>query len=68
MNPATVEWIVKAEGDFATAGRELRARLVTMERYAVDGRYPSDVAEKADAKVSCLQVSQNHTVSPQKEH
>ena len=25
-NPATVEWITKAEGDFATAGRELRAR------------------------------------------
>jgi HEPN domain-containing protein len=26
MNPATAEWIEKAEGDFATAGRELRAR------------------------------------------
>ena len=25
-NPATSEWIAKAEGDFATAGRELRAR------------------------------------------
>ena len=25
-NPATAEWITKAEGDFATAGRELRAR------------------------------------------
>ena len=25
-NPATAEWIEKAEGDFATAGRELRAR------------------------------------------
>jgi HEPN domain-containing protein len=25
-NPATAEWISKAEGDFATAGRELRAR------------------------------------------
>ncbi len=26
MNPATAEWVSKAEGDFATAGRELRAR------------------------------------------
>lgn len=25
-NPATAEWVSKAEGDFATAGRELRAR------------------------------------------
>jgi HEPN domain-containing protein len=26
MNPLTFEWIKKADGDFATAGRELRAR------------------------------------------
>ena len=26
MNPAVAEWISKAEGDFLTAGRELRAR------------------------------------------
>jgi len=26
MNPAVDEWILKAEGDFLTAGRELRAR------------------------------------------
>lgn len=26
MNPAVVEWVEKAEGDFTTAGRELRAR------------------------------------------
>ena len=26
MNPLTLEWIESAEGDFATAGRELRAR------------------------------------------
>ena len=26
MNPAVYEWVSKAEGDFATAGRELRAR------------------------------------------
>lgn len=26
MNPLTLEWISKAEGDFTTAGRELRAR------------------------------------------
>jgi HEPN domain-containing protein len=25
MNPLTLEWIEKAEGDFATAQRELRA-------------------------------------------
>ena len=26
MKPATSEWVAKAEGDFATAGREIRAR------------------------------------------
>ncbi len=26
MNPAVAEWVSKAEGDFPTAGRELRAR------------------------------------------
>ena len=26
MNPATAEWVSKAEGDFVTAGREVRAR------------------------------------------
>ena len=26
MNPAVTEWVSKAEGDFLTAGRELRAR------------------------------------------
>jgi HEPN domain-containing protein len=26
MNPLTQEWVSKAEGDFASAGRELRAR------------------------------------------
>lgn len=26
MKPLTEEWVAKAEGDFATAGRELRAR------------------------------------------
>lgn len=107
MKPATAEWVTKAEGDFATAGRELRARkspnydavcfhaqqcaekylkavlqendrqipkihnlielmllceemddsfemlradLVTMERYAVRGRYPGEVAEKEEAQ------------------
>jgi HEPN domain-containing protein len=28
MNPLTLEWIEKAEGDFATAQRELRARKI----------------------------------------
>ncbi|MGC1379097.1 MAG: HEPN domain-containing protein [Anaerolineales bacterium] len=109
MNPQTAEWVAKAEGDFATAGRERRARkspnydavcfhcqqcaekylkavlqengkhipkihnlvelmllceeidgsfemlradLVTMERYAVRGRYPGEVAEKEDAQAA----------------
>jgi HEPN domain-containing protein len=26
MNPAVAQWVAKAEGDFLTAGRELRAR------------------------------------------
>ena len=28
----------------------LRADLVTMERYAVQGRYPGEIAEKEDAQ------------------
>ena len=109
MKSPTVEWVTKAEGDFATAGRELRARkspnydavcfhcqqcaekylkavlqengkhipkihnlielmllceeidssfemlradLVTMERYAVRGRYPGEIAEKEDAQAA----------------
>jgi HEPN domain-containing protein len=109
MKSATAEWVTKAEGDFATAGRELRARkspnydavcfhcqqcaekylkavlqendkhipkihnlielmllceeidssfemlradLVTMERYAVRGRYPGETAEKDDAQAA----------------
>jgi HEPN domain-containing protein len=28
MNPLTLEWIEKAEGDLATTGRELRARKI----------------------------------------
>jgi HEPN domain-containing protein len=27
MNPLTVEWVEKAEGDYITAGRELRSRV-----------------------------------------
>ena len=107
MKPAVAEWVSKAEGDFVTAGRELRARkspnydavcfhaqqcaekylkavlqendrhipkihnlielmllcegidnsfemlradLVTMERYAVRGRYPGEVAKKGEAQ------------------
>lgn len=113
MTPRTAEWIAKAEGDFATAGRELRARklpnydavcfhcqqcaekylkavlqengkhipkihnlvelmmlcekidssfemlrpdLVTMERYAVRGRYPGEVADKEEARVAYAAV------------
>ena len=33
MNPLTLEWIEKAEGDFATAQRELRARKI--QNYAI---------------------------------
>ena len=27
MNPLTLEWVEKAEGDYSSAGRELRARI-----------------------------------------
>lgn len=32
MNPLTVEWVDKAEGDFTTTLRELRGNLPTMMR------------------------------------
>jgi len=61
MNPLTVEWIEKAEGDFLTASREFRARndpsffvmqpeLNEMEGYAVQYRYPGQTADLLDAR------------------
>src|SRR3972149_10658861 len=120
MKPATVEWVAKAEGDFLTSGRELRARkspnydavcfhsqqcaekylkailqdndkhipkihnlielmllceeidgsfemlradLVTMERYAVRGRYPGEVAEKMEDRKSTRLNSSHSQIS-----
>jgi hypothetical protein len=49
MNPLTLEWIEKAEGDFLTAGREFRAR--NAPNYdAVQYRYPGQTADILDAK------------------
>ena len=45
MHPLTCEWVDKAEGDFLTAGRELRARKSPI-------RYPGTSAEKAEAKLA----------------
>jgi HEPN domain-containing protein len=109
MNDLTIEWIAKAEGDFASAGREYRARrnpnydaacfhaqqvaekylkawlqeqcvvfprthnliallelcllqdagfeflrgkLILLERYAVQYRYPGEAADKSDARAA----------------
>jgi len=51
MNDLTIEWIAKAEGDYASAGREYRA-LILLERYAVQYRYPGETADKSDAQLA----------------
>ena len=43
MKPLALEWVEKAEGDFTTAMRELRAR-----------RAPNgETADKTEAKLAC---------------
>jgi HEPN domain-containing protein len=44
MNPLAVEWVDKADGDFATAGRELRARIAP--NYDAICFHSQQVAEK----------------------
>jgi len=44
MNALTAEWIEKAEGDYATAGRELRARR--RPNYDAACFYAQQTAEK----------------------
>ncbi len=44
MNPLTLEWIEKAEGDFITAGRELRARK--LPNYDASCFHSQQAAEK----------------------
>jgi HEPN domain-containing protein len=44
MNALTIEWVEKAEGDFATAGRELRARRYP--NYDAACLHAQQVAEK----------------------
>ena len=56
MNPAVDEWVSKAEGDFATAGRELRARKAP--NYDAVCFHAQQCAEKYLKSV--LQKSQKH--------
>jgi HEPN domain-containing protein len=44
MNALTIEWVEKADGDFATAGRELRARRYP--NYDAGCFHAQQVAEK----------------------
>src|SRR5215207_552589 len=56
MNPAVTEWITKAEGDFVTAGRELRARKAP--NYDADCFHTQQCAEKYLKAV--LQINDKH--------
>lgn len=47
MNPVAEEWIVKAEGDYASALREFRARKNPNYDSA---RYPGESATRGEAK------------------
>ena len=49
MNAPLQEWIDKAEGDFHTASREVRARK---SPNAVQFRYPGEMATKEDARAA----------------
>ena len=55
MNPLTLEWVEKAEGDFITAGREYRARK-TPNYDAVCFHYPGLLIDRAEAKAELLAV------------
>lgn len=65
MTPLAAEWVAKAEGDYATARRELLAKLLltahvtlktlstalrTLSAYAVETRYPGRSADRALAR------------------
>jgi hypothetical protein len=55
MNPLTLEWTEKAEGDMDTALREDRARLRPnkgLDGYAVRVRYPGQKASKEEARIA----------------
>ena len=56
MNPAVTEWVSKAEGDFATASRELRAR--TKPNYDAVCFHSQQCAEKYLKAV--LQANSKH--------
>ena len=67
MNPLTREWIEKAEGDFATAGRELRARK--NPNYEAACFHAQQCAEKylkailQEQSITLLRNDQNQAVS-----
>lgn len=50
MNELTAEWIDKAEGDYATANRERRARQ--RPNFDVRYRYPGEAADKDEARAA----------------
>ena len=52
MNPLTLEWVGKAEGDFITARREMYSDLMALEGYALKFRYPGETADKVEAKAA----------------
>jgi len=54
MNPAVAEWVAKAEGDFLTAGRELRARKSPNYDAARDGAQAAFAAART-ARTFCRQ-------------
>ena len=63
MNPLTLEWIQKAEGDFITAGRELRARK--FPNYDAVCFHSQQVAEKylkAYLQESSVSIPKTHII------
>jgi len=80
MNELLSEWIEKAEGDYATAQRELlelclpldasldlqRDLLIQLDHYAVRYRYPGASAERKEAKEAFRAAKQIRAVMRQK--
>jgi len=60
MNPAVAEWVSKAEGDFVTAGRELRARkspnydAVCFHAQQCAEKYLKAVLQKNDKRIPTI--------------
>ena len=64
MNPLTLEWIEKAEGDFATASREIRVRVrPNFDAVCFHAQQMAEKYLKAVLQESGLQIPKTHSLA-----